>query len=136
MYVAVCQNLVPLVNIKIAGKWMFIPLKMVLIGIDPYPFRLLCTLSYYIVFFIIYHISNFMILHYVILYCVILHYIILYYSIFYYVTLYYIIYMFILSFLFYMYFHRCICAPYYVFIFVSFCRYSALVCGEKQSSMV
>ena len=27
-----------LVNIKIAGKWMFIPLKMVLIGIDPYPF--------------------------------------------------------------------------------------------------
>ena len=35
MYMAVCQNLVPLVNIKIAGKWMFIPLKMVLIGIDP-----------------------------------------------------------------------------------------------------
>jgi hypothetical protein len=35
---AVCQNLVPLVNIKIAGKWMFIPLKMVLIGIDPYPY--------------------------------------------------------------------------------------------------
>jgi len=34
---AVCQNLVPLVNIKIAGKWMFIPLKMVLIGIDPHP---------------------------------------------------------------------------------------------------
>ena len=34
---AVCQNLVPLVNIKIAGKWMFIPLKMVLIGIDPIP---------------------------------------------------------------------------------------------------
>jgi hypothetical protein len=33
-YRAVCQNLVPLVNIKIAGKWMFIPLKMVLIGID------------------------------------------------------------------------------------------------------
>jgi hypothetical protein len=29
------QNRVPLVNIKIAGKWMFIPLKMVLIGIDP-----------------------------------------------------------------------------------------------------
>ena len=37
-HVAVGQNLVPLVNIKIAGKWMFIPLKMVLIGIDPYPF--------------------------------------------------------------------------------------------------
>jgi hypothetical protein len=36
---AICQNLVPLVNIKIAGKWMFIPLKMVLIGIDPYPFE-------------------------------------------------------------------------------------------------
>ena len=35
---AVCQKLVPLVNIKIAGKWMFIPLKMVLIGIDPYPY--------------------------------------------------------------------------------------------------
>ena len=37
-HLAVCQNLVPLVNIKIAGKWMFIPLKMVLIGIAPYPF--------------------------------------------------------------------------------------------------
>jgi len=35
---AVGQNLVPLVNIKIAGKWMFILLKMVLIGIDPYPY--------------------------------------------------------------------------------------------------
>ena len=35
IYMAVCQNLVPLVNIKIAGKWMFIPLKMVLIGFDP-----------------------------------------------------------------------------------------------------
>ena len=32
------QNLVPLVNIKIAGKWMFIPLKMLLIGIDPSPY--------------------------------------------------------------------------------------------------
>jgi len=31
------KTLVPLVNIKIAGKWMFIPLKMVLVGIDPYP---------------------------------------------------------------------------------------------------
>ena len=38
---AVCQNLVPLVNIKIAGKWMFIPLKMVLIGIDPYPYNVI-----------------------------------------------------------------------------------------------
>ena len=36
--VAVCQNpCTPVVHIKIAGKWMFIPLKMVLIGIDPYP---------------------------------------------------------------------------------------------------
>ena len=31
------QNPIPLVNIKIAGKWMFIPLKMVCIGIDPEP---------------------------------------------------------------------------------------------------
>jgi len=31
------KTLVPLVNIKIAGKWMVIPLKIVLIGIDPYP---------------------------------------------------------------------------------------------------
>jgi hypothetical protein len=31
-------NSTPSVHIKIAGKWMFIPLKMVLIGIDPYPF--------------------------------------------------------------------------------------------------
>jgi len=37
-HMAVCQNLVPLVNIKIAGKWMLIPLKMILIGIDPYPY--------------------------------------------------------------------------------------------------
>ena len=34
------QNPIPLVNIKIAGKWMVIPLKIVLIGIDPYPFFL------------------------------------------------------------------------------------------------
>ena len=39
IYMAVCQNPVPLVNLKIAGKWMFIPLKMVLIGIDPYPYK-------------------------------------------------------------------------------------------------
>jgi hypothetical protein len=32
------QNPIPLVNIKIAGKWMFIPLKMVCIGIDPYAY--------------------------------------------------------------------------------------------------
>ena len=42
---AMCQNLVPLVNIKIAGKWMFIPLKMVLIGIDPYPYDI-CDTDY------------------------------------------------------------------------------------------
>ena len=36
-HMAMGQNLVPLVNPKIAGKWMFIPLEMVLIGIDPYP---------------------------------------------------------------------------------------------------
>ena len=29
----------PVVHIKIAAKWMFIPLNMVLIGIDPYPFK-------------------------------------------------------------------------------------------------
>jgi hypothetical protein len=28
----------PVVHIKIAGKWMFIPLKIVLIGMDPYPY--------------------------------------------------------------------------------------------------
>ena len=48
-----------LVNPKIAGKWMFIPLKIVLIGIDPYPniknisvkhvflHVLTCTIQYY-----------------------------------------------------------------------------------------
>jgi hypothetical protein len=45
--VAVCQNLVPLVNIKIAGKWMFIPLKMVLIGIDPSPCGLMVRFPWY-----------------------------------------------------------------------------------------
>jgi hypothetical protein len=29
---------IPLVNIKIAGKSMFLPLKMVCIGIDPNPY--------------------------------------------------------------------------------------------------
>ena len=29
----------PVVHIKIAGKWMFIPLKMVCIGIDPQPYE-------------------------------------------------------------------------------------------------
>ena len=35
----------PVVHIKIAGKWMFIPLKMVLIGIDPYPNMLLLAIN-------------------------------------------------------------------------------------------
>jgi hypothetical protein len=39
------QNPTPLVKIKIAGKWMFIPLKMVLIGIDPYP--CVCAKKYF-----------------------------------------------------------------------------------------
>jgi len=34
---SVSKPIVPLVNIKIAGKRMFIPLKMVCIGIDPLP---------------------------------------------------------------------------------------------------
>ena len=33
------QNPVPLVNINIAGKWMFIPLQMVLWGIDPWTYQ-------------------------------------------------------------------------------------------------
>ena len=48
------QNLAPLVNIKIAGKWMLIPLKMVLIGIDPYPYTNLIGES----FFIISHVAH------------------------------------------------------------------------------
>ena len=42
---AVCQNPIPLVNIKIAGKWMFIPLKMVCIGIDPNPYIIYIYIS-------------------------------------------------------------------------------------------
>jgi len=34
---SVSKPCTPFVHIKIAGKWMFIPLKMGLIGIDPYP---------------------------------------------------------------------------------------------------
>ena len=34
-----------LVNPKIAGKWMFIPLKMLLIGIDPYPYEESCKIQ-------------------------------------------------------------------------------------------
>ena len=32
------QNPIPLVNPKIAGKWMFIPLKLIVIGFDPIPY--------------------------------------------------------------------------------------------------
>ena len=32
-------NSTPVVHIKIADKWMFIPLKIVLIGIDPSPYH-------------------------------------------------------------------------------------------------
>ena len=35
---SVSKPCTPVVHIKIAGKWMFIPLKVVLIGIDPYPY--------------------------------------------------------------------------------------------------
>ena len=35
IYGSVSKPCTPVVHIKIAGKWMFIPLKMVLIGIDP-----------------------------------------------------------------------------------------------------
>jgi len=38
LYGSVSKPCAPVVHIKIAGKWMFIPLKMVLIGIDPYPY--------------------------------------------------------------------------------------------------
>ena len=37
-HMAVCQNLVPLVNPKIAAKWMFIPLDLIIIGFDPPPY--------------------------------------------------------------------------------------------------
>ena len=35
---SVSKPCTPVLHIKIAGKWMFILLKMVLIGIDPYPY--------------------------------------------------------------------------------------------------
>ena len=38
LYGSVSKPCTPVVHIKIAGKWMVIPLKMVLIGIDPYPY--------------------------------------------------------------------------------------------------
>jgi len=39
IYGSVSKPCTPVVHIKIAGKWMFITLKMVLIGIDPYPYQ-------------------------------------------------------------------------------------------------
>ena len=42
---SVSKPCTPVVHIKIAGKWMFIPLKMVLIGIDPYPNHQICAES-------------------------------------------------------------------------------------------
>ena len=38
LFGSVSKPCTPVVHIKIAGIWMFIPLKMVLIGIDPSPF--------------------------------------------------------------------------------------------------
>ena len=35
---ALGQNLVALVNIKIAGKWVFIPLTLIIIGFDTHPY--------------------------------------------------------------------------------------------------
>ena len=51
MFIPVVKTLVPLVNIKIAGKWMFIPLKMVLIGIDPYPYLHWWVIKLYSVYY-------------------------------------------------------------------------------------
>jgi hypothetical protein len=46
LYGSVSKPCTPVVHIKIAGKWMFIPLKIVLIGIDPYPYhRILSSFS-------------------------------------------------------------------------------------------
>ena len=40
-YGSVSKPCTPVVHIKIAGKWMFIPLKMVLIGIDRSPYSII-----------------------------------------------------------------------------------------------
>jgi hypothetical protein len=37
-----------LVHPNIAGKWMFIRLKMVLIGIDPYPYGIIWVITWII----------------------------------------------------------------------------------------
>ena len=42
LFGSVSKPCTPSVHIKIAGKWMFIPLKMVLVGIDPYPHVATC----------------------------------------------------------------------------------------------
>jgi len=43
---SVSKPCTPVVHIKIAGKWMFIPLKMILIGIDPYP-NIFCSFHFF-----------------------------------------------------------------------------------------
>ena len=35
---ALGQNLIALVNIKIAGKWVFTPLTLIIIGFDTHPY--------------------------------------------------------------------------------------------------
>ena len=37
-HMALGQNLVALVNIKIAGKWVFTPLTLIIIGFDTHPY--------------------------------------------------------------------------------------------------
>ena len=39
-HMAMGQNLVPLVNIKIAGKWVFTPLTLIIIDFDTHPYIL------------------------------------------------------------------------------------------------
>ena len=97
-------------------------------------FRLLCTLSYYIVlFFIIFQI----VWYYIMLYYIVWYYIILYYIIVYFIILHYIT-LFIYMIIFCLFFFMCISTGVYVHhtMCLFFCRYSALVCGEKQSSVV
>ena len=38
---ALGQNLVAPVNIKIAGKWVFTPLTLIIIGFDTHPYEVL-----------------------------------------------------------------------------------------------
>ena len=37
-YMALGQNLVALVKIKIAAKWVFTPLTLIIIGVDTHPY--------------------------------------------------------------------------------------------------